>query len=322
MPVIAALLAALPFFLTAGDAIAQSNYPNKPIRMVVGFAPAGPADLIARVIGDKLTEAWGQSVVIENVTGAGANIAGDRVAKAAPDGYTLLLVPTSHVINPSVYAKLPYDTRRDFAPVSLIASASIMLAVNPSVQARNVAELVLVARSGGSVANFGSAGIGTVFHLVGELFKKLASLDVVHVPYRGGAPVVNALLANEIPMAFETVLALRPHVDSGRLRRLVVTQATRSTAAPNVPSAVEAGFPDLIADNSYALFAPTGTLTAVVEVLSREVRTILADPETARQLSEQGAEVVASTPAELGLYVDRELTKWAAVVRDAGIRPE
>ena len=321
MIAVARCLIALVLLICAGFGLAHA-YPDRPVRLVVPYPPGGGTDVIGRLLAQRLGDRLGQQVIVENRGGAGGVIGTDIVAKAAPDGYTLLLVPTSHVINPSVYAKLPYDTRRDFAPVSLIASASIMLAVNPSVQARNVAELILVARSGGSVANFGSAGIGTVFHLVGELFKKLASLDVVHVPYRGGAPVVNALLANEIPMAFETVLALRPHVDSGRLRGLVVTQATRSTAAPNVPSAVEAGFPDLIADNSYALFAPAGTPTAIVEVLSREVRTILADPETARQLSEQGAEVVASTPAELGLYVDRELTKWAAVVRDAGIRPE
>jgi tripartite-type tricarboxylate transporter receptor subunit TctC len=203
MHVIAALLAALPLVATAGEAIAQSNYPNKPIRMIVGFAPAGPADLIARVIGDKLTESWGQSVVIENVTGAGANIAGDRVAKAAPDGYTLLLASLAQLtINPSLYDKMPFDTVKDVIPITQAVFTPNILALNNDVPAKSVAELVALARAQPGQLTYGSAGVGTSQHLAGELFKSMAHVDIRHVPYRGAAPVITDLLGGRITMFF------------------------------------------------------------------------------------------------------------------------
>ncbi len=316
----AAVLISLPLAIpVAGPAFA---YPDRPVKIIVPYPAGGGTDVVARLLAQRLTERLKQQFIVENRGGAGGTIGSDVVAKAAADGHTLMVVPTSHVINPSVYAKLPYDTRKDFAPVSLLASASIMLAVNPAVPAKTVAELVALARPGGPVANFGSAGNGTVFHLVGELFKKLAGLQVVHVPYRGGAPVVNALLASEIPMAFETTLALGPHVAAGKLRGLAVTQPKRSSALPDVPTTVEAGYPALEADNAYALFAPAGTPPAILEQLAQEARAVFNDPQMKAKLAEQGAEVVASSPAELAAYVDREMAKWSAVAREAGVRPE
>jgi tripartite-type tricarboxylate transporter receptor subunit TctC len=312
----AVLLTVLPTITPA------SAYPDRPVKIVVPYPAGGGTDVVARLLAQRLGEKMKQQFIVENRSGAGGTIGTDVVAKAPADGHTLLIVPTSHVINPNVYAKLPYDTRKDFAPVSLLASATIMLAVSSSVPANSVAELVALARPGGPIANFGSAGNGTVFHLVGELFKKLAGLQVIHVPYRGGAPVVNALLANEIPLAFETALALGPHVAAGKLRGLVVTQAKRSSATPDVPTAVEAGYPELIADNSYALFAPAGTPPQVLERLAQEVRAAFNDPEIRKKLAEQGAEVVAGSPAELAAYVDREMSKWSSVARAAGVRPE
>jgi tripartite-type tricarboxylate transporter receptor subunit TctC len=240
MHVIAALLAALPFFLTAGVAIAQSNYPNKPIRMVVGFAPAGPADLIARVIGDKLTEAWGQSVVIENVTGAGANIAGDRVAKAAPDGYTLLLASLAQLtINPSLYDKMPFDTVKDVIPITQAVFTPNILALNNDVPAKSVAELVALARAQPGQLTFGSAGVGTSQHLAGELFKSMAHVDIRHVPYRGAAPVITDLLGGRISMFFGNITAVLPQVQDGKLRALAVTSPKRVAATPELPTLAE-----------------------------------------------------------------------------------
>jgi tripartite-type tricarboxylate transporter receptor subunit TctC len=254
------LIAVLVLASTAGDALAQSNYPNKTIRLIVGFAPAGPADLIARVIGDKLTEGWGQSVVIENVTGAGANIAGDCVAKAAPDGYTLLLASLAQLtINPSLYDRMPYDTVKDVMPITQTVFTPNILAVNNDVPARSVQELVALARAQPGKLTFGSAGAGTSQHLAGELFKSMAHVDVGHVPYRGAAPVVTDLLGGRISMFFGNVTAVLPLVQEGKLRGLAVTSLKRVAAAPDLPTMAESGFPGFDATASFGLVAPAGT---------------------------------------------------------------
>jgi len=244
-------------------------------------------------------------------------------AKSAPDGYTLLLVPTSHVINPSIYAKLPYDTEKDFAPITMVASAAILMAVHPNVPADTVRALIEAAKARPqTIANYGSAGTGTVFHLTGELFKQLAGLQLQHVPYRGGAPTVTALLAGEIPLAFETMLALQPHVRAGTLRALAVTSPRRSAIMPDIPTTAETGFPALVADNSYALFAPAGTPAPILTRLHDATVAALALPEVRDQLREQGAEVVGGSPAELAAYVAAEIPKWAALARQAGVQPQ
>ena len=298
---------------------ATEVFPTRPIRLIVPYPAGGGTDIVGRVLGQKLHESMHQPLVIDNRGGAGGTIGTAVVAKSAPDGYTLLLVPTSHVINPSIYAKLPYDTERDFAPITMVASAAILMAVHPSVPANTVRGFIEAAKARPqTLANYGSAGTGTVFHLTGELFKQLTGLQLQHVPYRGGAPTITALL----PLAFETMLALQPHVRAGTLRALAVTSPRRSAIMPDIPTTAEAGFPALVADNSYALFAPAGTPAPILARLHDATIASLALPEVHDQLREQGAEVVGNSPAELSAYVTAEIPKWAALAHQAGVQPQ
>ncbi len=302
---------------------AQEPFPSRPIRLIVPYPAGGGTDIVGRLVGQKLHERLGQPVVIDNRGGAGGTLGTAAAAKAAPDGYTLVLVPTSHVINPSIYAKLPYDTEKDFAPITMIASAAILMAVNPAINVDSMRAFVEAAKARPqAIANYGSAGAGTVFHLTGELFKQLSGLPLQHVPYRGGAPTITALLGGEIPLAFETMLALGSHVRGGTLRALAITSLRRSAIMPDVPTTTEAGFPRLVADNSYALFAPAGTPKPIVARLHEAMAAVLASPELRDKLREQGAEVVGNSPAELAAYVASEIPKWAALARQAGVKPE
>jgi tripartite-type tricarboxylate transporter receptor subunit TctC len=319
------------FILALGGAVMTSpataataeSFPTRPIRLVVPYPAGGGTDIVGRILGQKLHESLGQPIVIDNRGGAGGTIGTSLAAKSAPDGYTLLLVPTSHVINPSIYAKLPYDTERDFAPITMVASAAILMAVHPRVPADTIGGFIEAAKARPqAIANYGSAGAGTVFHLTGELFKRLTGLALEHVPYRGGAPTVTALLAGEIPLAFETMLALQPHIRAGTLRALAVTSPRRSAIMPEIPSTAEAGLPQLVADNSYALFAPAGMPAPILARLHDATVAALALPEVRDRLREQGAEVVGNSPAELAAYVAAEIPKWAALARQAGVKPE
>jgi tripartite-type tricarboxylate transporter receptor subunit TctC len=312
--------AAMIFSAAAG---AAENFPTRSIRLVVPYPAGGGTDIVGRILGQKLHETLGQPVVIDNRSGAGGTLGTALAAKSAPDGYTLLLVPTSHVINPSIYAKLPYDTVKDFAPITMVASAAILMAVYPGVAADTVRGLVDAAKAHPqTLANYGSAGAGTVFHLTGELFKQLTGLALQHVPYRGGGPTVTALLAGEIPLAFETMLALQPHVRAGTLRALAITSAQRSAVMPEIPTTAESGFPQLVADNSYALFAPAGTPAMMVARLHDATVAALALPDVRERLREQGAEPVGDSSTELATYVAAEIPKWAALARQAGVKPE
>ena len=316
------LLAGAAMMLPA-PAGAAETFPTRPIRLVVPYPAGGGTDIVGRILGQKLHETLGQPVVIDNRSGAGGTLGTALAAKSAPDGYTLLLVPTSHVINPSIYAKLPYDTVKDFAPITMVASAAILMAVYPGVAADTVRGLVDAAKAHPqTLANYGSAGAGTVFHLTGELFKQLTGLALQHVPYRGGGPTVTALLAGEIPLAFETMLALQPHVRAGTLRALAITSAQRSAVMPEIPTTAESGFPQLVADNSYALFAPAGTPAMIVARLHDATVAALALPDVRERLREQGAEPVGDSSTELATYVAAEIPKWAALARQAGVKPE
>jgi tripartite-type tricarboxylate transporter receptor subunit TctC len=309
--------------ILAARANAAEPFPTRPIRLIVPYPAGGGTDIVGRVLGQKLHESLGQPIVIDNRGGAGGTIGTALAAKSAPDGYTLLLVPSSHVINPSIYAKLPYDTEKDFAPITMVASAAILMAVHPSVPADTVSGFVEAAKARPqTLANFGSAGTGTVFHLTGELFKQLAGLQLQHVPYRGGAPTVTALLSGEIQLAFETMLALQPHVRAGTLRALAVTNLRRSAIMPDIPTTAEAAFPALVADNWYALFAPAGTPALILTRVHDATVAALALPEVHERLGEQGAEVVGGNPAELAAYVAAEIPKWAALARQAGVKPQ
>ena len=309
--------------LPVAAAGAAEPFPTRPIRLIVPFPAGGGTDIVGRVLGQKLHESLGQPVVIDNRSGAGGTLGTALAAKSSPDGYALLLVPTSHVINPSIYSKLPYDTERDFSPITMVASAAILMAVNPRVPAETMRGFIEAAKaSPQAIGNYGSAGAGTVFHLTGELFKQLTGLALQHVPYRGGGPTVTALLGGEIPLAFETMLALQPHVRAGTLRALAITSPQRSAIMPEIPTTAEAGFPSMVADNSYALFAPGGTPAPILAQLHDATVAALRLPDVRDRLREQGAEVVGNSPTELAAYVAAEIPKWAALARQAGVKPE
>ena len=316
---IPALLVSLA--VVTSSAFAQT-YPVKPVRLVVPYPPGGGTDIIGRVVAQKLTEAFSQTVVVDNRGGASGIVGTEIVAKAAPDGYTLLMAPSSHVINPSIYSKLPYDTTRDFAPITLAASAAILLAAHPSLPVKSVQELIAYAKSNPRKINFGSAGNGTVFHLTGELFKRQAGLDMVHVPFKGGGPTIVALIGGEVVLAFETMLALSPHIKSGKVRALAVTSAQRSAVMPEVPTTVELGFPGIIAENSYAFYAPARTTKPVIDRLSSEIVKALRQPDVKERFLALGTEVVGTTPEALGDYVTKELAKWSKTAKEAGARVE
>jgi tripartite-type tricarboxylate transporter receptor subunit TctC len=305
-------------FLPA-SVIAQT-YPVKQIRLVIPYPPGGGTDIIGRTVAQKLSDTLGQQVMVDNRGGAGGTIGTDVVAKAGADGYTLLMVPTSHVINPSIYPKLPYDTVKDFAPIALAASATIVLVSHPSVPVKSVKELITLAKARPGELNFGSAGNGTVFHLTGELFKRQAGIELVHVPFKGGGPTVAAIAGGEITLTFETMLALFPHIQSGRVRALAVTGAKRSSVMPELPTIAESGFPSIIAENWYGFYAPAGTPKPVVDKLNAEIVKILKQPDVKTRFQGLGTEVMGSTPDELGAYVGREMAKWSKTAKEAGAR--
>lgn len=310
---------ALGLLLAAPHAVAQT-YPQKPVRLVVPYPPGGGTDIIARIVGQKVSDSLGQQIIIDNRGGAGGTIGTEVVAKSAPDGYTILMAPTSHVINPSIYAKLPYDTVKDFAPITLAASATILLVVHPSIPARTVKELMAFAKARPGQLNFGSAGNGTVFHLTGELFKRQAGIDMVHVPFKGGGPTIANLVAGQVSVAFETMLALQPFVKAGRVRALAVTGAQRSSVMPELPTIVELGFPAIVAENWYGFYAPAATPRPIIARLNAEIVKTLRAPEIKQRFQEQGTEIVASTPGELSDAIRTEMEKWSRTAREAGAR--
>jgi len=314
-----AALAAL-FAWAAAAVHAQPAYPLKSIRYVVPFPAGGPLDIVARSIGQELTRSWNQPVIVDNRPGAGGIIGSDAVAKAAPDGYTVLLTPTSHTINPALYSKLPYDTVKDFAPVALLVSVTTVFVAHPSLPARTVSEVVALAKARPGQLSFGSAGNGHLFHLTGELFKTAAKIDMVHVPYKGGAPAIASLVSGEVSLLFETMLALQPFIDARRVRPIAVASAQRSPLLPAVPTFVEAGFPSIVASNWYALFAPAATPRGAITRLNAEIVRALNAPEMRERLQTQGTEVVAGSPEQLADFVKSELAKWSAAAKASGAR--
>lgn len=302
-----------------GEIFAQ-NYPVRPIRLVIPYPPGGGTDIIGRVVAQNLTNAFGQQVVVDNRGGAGGTIGTEIVARSASDGYTLLMVPTSHVINPSIYPKLPYDTAKDFTSITLAASATIVLASHPSIPAKSVKELIVLAQAKAGQLNFGSAGNGTVFHLTGELFKRQAGIDMVHIPFKGGGPTIAALVGGQISLAFETMLALSPHIKAGKVQALAVTSAKRSSVMPDLPTVAELGFPSIVAENWYGFYAPAGTPKTVVAKLNVEIVKILKQPEVKRRFQDLGTEIVGSTPQALDDYIRKEMAKWSRTAKEAGAR--
>jgi tripartite-type tricarboxylate transporter receptor subunit TctC len=315
-----ACLLLLAVSLASGSALAQS-YPAKPLRLVAPFPPGGPADILARIIGQHLSETWGQQVVVDNRAGAGGNIGSDIVAKSAPDGYTLLLgFVGTHAINASLYSSMPYDNVKDFEPVSLVAMVTIILVVHPSVPAGSVKELIALARSRPGELTFGSPGNGTPQHLAGELFNTMAKVKMLHIPYKGAVPALNDLLGGRVSMIFSSMPPALPHIKTGKLKALAVTSGKRSPAAPDVPTIAESGLPGYEVINWYGVLAPAGTSKDIVSRLNGEIRRILALQDVKERLAAQGAETITSTPQEFGAYVKTETEKWAKVVKFSGAR--
>jgi tripartite-type tricarboxylate transporter receptor subunit TctC len=318
-----ALLVFCAFSLACAPQGLAQSYPAKPIRIIVPFPVGGIADIYTRIVGARLTELWGQSVVVENRTGAGGNIGAEMVAKAPPDGYTLGIGTVgTHAVNVTLFTKLPYDPIADFAPVALVAEAEGLLVVHPSVPAQSVPELIAHARAKPGGLSFASAGMGTASHLAGELFKSMAKVDMVHVPYKGNVPAITDLLAGQTSLIFATMPTVLPHAKAGKLRALATIGAARSAAAPELPTVAEAALPGFDVTNWIGLFAPAGTPTDIVRRLNAEVIRIMQAPDMQARLVGEGARFYPTTPQQFGAYVKAEIAKWAPVVKASGARAD
>jgi len=308
--------------LSAGNVAAQTTYPNKPIRMVVGFPAGGAPDTVARLLGQKLSEALGQPIVTDNAPGAGGNIATERVAKATPDGYTLgFLVNGQLVINPSLY-KLAFDPAKDLAPISQVTVTPNMLVVNTAVPAKNVRELVSLAKAKPGELTYGSGGTGTGNHMAAELFKSVAGLDIRHIPYKGVLAVVPDLLGGRVTMMFSPLPVVLPLVREGKLRAIAVTSLKRSASAPELPTIAESGYPGFEVAIWYGLLAPAGTPPAIVRRVHLETVKALAQPDLRAKLADQGLEVIGNSPEEFAAIIRSETPMWAKVIKDAAIKPD
>jgi tripartite-type tricarboxylate transporter receptor subunit TctC len=319
---IVALCLACPVFALTATAAELRGYPDKPIRLIVPFAPAGSADALARTLQPALSEALGQTVVIDNRPGASSTIGTDMAAKAAPDGYTLVMATTTHAINPSLMAKLPFDTVKDFAAVSLVVSQPNILVVHPSVPAKSVKELVALAKAKPDTLNFASGGNGSSPHLSGELFKIIAGIQITHIPYKSAGPGVTDLLGGHVQMMFAGPLALEQHIKNGRLRALAVADKRRSSVLPDVPTISEAGFPGVETGTWYGILAPAHTPPAIVAHLQRVIARILQAPELKARILNQGVDIAASSPDEFEKFIIAEVAKWSRVVKAAGVRAD
>ena len=321
----AAGLVAVTALALGGEASAQpaADFPSRPLRLVVPFAPGGSTDIVARVIAQKMTEQWGKQVVVDNRSGANGAIGMEIVARATPDGHTLVLGYIANLgTGPALNPKLPYDAIRDFAPITNIATAPSIAVIHPGVPAKNLQDVVALARAKPAAVSFGTAAVGSIGHLSGELINRMAGVRMQHVPYKGGGQAVIDVLAGQIPMVIIGMTAVTPHVRSGRLRAIATTGAQRSFAFPDVPTVAEQGFPGFAADAWYGLLATGGTPRPIVDKLHREVMRIIRLPESKERLAGVGFEIVGSTPEEFAQLIRDEIPKWTKVVREAGIRAE
>lgn len=321
MTMIRVLFAFLSILFLSGAASAQDTFPDRPVHILVGYVAGGPNDIIARAIGDKLALVWGKSVIIDNVPGASANIAGERVAKAQPDGHTLLLANMAQiVVNPSLFERMSYDPVKDLAPISQVAFTPNVLTVPNEVLAHSVQELVALVRATPGRYTFGSAGVGTSQHLAGELFKSQAKLDLQHVPYRGASAVITDLLGNRITMFFGNIAPLLPLIREGRLRGLAVTSRERFAAMPDLPTVAESGFPGYDITASFGLMTATGTPADVIDKISRDTARVLAQDDLRRKLADIGVIVIGTSPAEFSAAIRNELELWPKLIKEAGLR--
>jgi tripartite-type tricarboxylate transporter receptor subunit TctC len=321
MRILGAVVTGLSVLLSPAPVAAQ-DFPNKPIRLIVPFPPGGPNDIIARVIGQRMSELIKQPVVIDNRGGQGGVLGTDAVAKAAPDGYTVAISSTGALaISPSM-EKVAYDPRKDLQAVTLVAKVPEMLVVATNVPARDMNELIALARAQPGKLNFASSGPGSLPHLAGELLKLTAKIDIVHVPYRGAAPALNDLLGQQVQMAFLDLPVLLPQIKAGRLRGIAMGSPQRAPMAAEVPTTAEAGMPDLRVENWYGMVAPAGTPPAIVATLNRIATEAMRDPAVKDKLASQGTELIGDTPEHFRGFIDAEIRKWAGVIKDAGVATE
>ena len=320
------LAAALPFSALgalAGPARAQSGrWPDKPIRFIVPYPPGGGTDVIARIVQERFGAALGQPILIDNRGGAAGSLGTDVAAKAASDGYTVLFTLSSHTINPFIYPRLPFDTKKDFEPVGTVASLPQILVANTQFPASNVAELTALAKSKPGTLAFASVGNGSPGHLAGELYKLRTGTQLIHVPYRGGGPAITDVIAGQVPLLWVSIPAAAQFVKTGRLKALAVSTVKRSAAFPDVPTMQEAGIANFEVDSWYAMFVPARTPRPFIEKLNKALNTVIRERDIQVKLLAQGSEGVGGTPEALGKVVDVELVRWAKLVKDAGIKPE
>jgi tripartite-type tricarboxylate transporter receptor subunit TctC len=295
------------------------GYPNKAIRIVVPFAAGGPTDVVARLIGAKVGESLGQQVIIENVLGASGNIGTRNVARAAPDGYTLLVTASGFVVNPSLYANSPYDAIKDFAPITVAASAPNVLITHPSLEVKTVKELVALIRANPGKHNFASAGVGQTGHLAGELMKTSYKLDLTHVPFNGGAPIMNSMMGGHTLIAFLSLPSAAAFIRDNRVRGLAVTSPKRSSVVPDVPTMAEAGFPELETEFFQGILAPAGTPKEIIDRWHAEIVKAAQQPDVQKKLAAMSFEAQPNTPDQFAAMIKAEVAKWAAVIRDAKI---
>ncbi len=309
--------------LIAGDALAQAAYPDHAVRIIVPFPPGGPADALARLAADKLAQSLGKPFVVDNKVGAGGNIGMEQGARAAADGYTLTLAPVGNLtVAPALYAKLPYDPAKDFAPITVLAAVPNVLIVHPSVPAKTLAELIALAKAKPGTLNYASPGSGSIAHLAAELLKRSAGLDIVHIPFNGVAPATNAVLAGDVQLFFAQSSAALPQWRAGKVVALGVATRTRLASAPELPTIAEQGLPDFEATSWYALVAPAGTPAAIIDRLHAQIVRALALPDVREKIAALGAEAVGNSPAELAALQRAEAARWTRLAKEANIRAD
>ncbi len=312
---------AVLMIFACGPAASQAlPYPNRPVRIIVPTGAGGLTDILARMVGQKLTEVWGQQVLIENRPGAGGTVGTEAVAKAPPDGYTLLWVFPAHMVSPSLYPKLSYDPIKDFSPISMVTGVNLVLLVNPSVPASSLKELIALAKAKPGSLNFGAVGEGSLGHLAGAVFKNMADLDIVHVPYKGTPQVTMALLANEVQMFFDVPITAIPQIRNGKLRALAVTSARRLASLPEVPTMQESGVPGYEVVGWNGLLAPAGTAKEIISKIHADIERLLKRPDVREWMAAQALDSVGSRPEEFAAVIQADMAKWARIAREIGLK--
>lgn len=314
------LLAGLVLAILCGTTAAQ-NYPAKTVRMVVGYPPGGPTDVLARIVSQKLTQSWGQQVIVDNRPGASGMIGAEFTARAAPDGYTLLMVPVTYAVTPSLFQKMTYDVEKDLAPVAQVAAAPFILVVHPTLPVKTVKDLIALDRRNPGQINFASASTGGMPHLAGELFNSMTGTKLVHIPYKGAAPATTDLLSGQVTLMFNNMLSAMPQVKAGRLRAVAVTSSKRSAAVPELPTIAEA-VPGYEASGWYGAFAPAATSKELIGRLNAEMNRIMKMPDVTQRLAGDGVEAVGTTPEQFGAYLKQEVAKWGKVVKTSGAKAD